>query len=94
MNADNFLKLLSVKYLDLQFLSHYIVQYCVNVIIPHFTYFVLCISRFLLVNLSKFGAGMLIKCYILRSRNIKSAKASGAVPRTPLEERTVFPQTP
>ena len=40
--------------------------------------------RFLLVNLSKFGAGMLIKCCILPSRNIKSGKASGTLPRTPL----------
>ena len=34
--------------------------YCANVIIPHFTYILSWISRFLLVNLSKFGAGMLI----------------------------------
>ena len=47
-------------------------------IIPHFTYFLPCVSRFLLVNLRKFGAGMLIKCCILRSRNITSGKASGA----------------
>ena len=47
----------------------------------HIWYFFSCISRFLLVNLSKFGAGMLIKCCILPSRNIKSAKASGAMPR-------------
>ena len=54
----------------------------------------LCISRFLLVNLNKLGAGMLIKCCILPSRNIKSAKASGALPRTPLGELTVLPQIP
>ena len=42
--------------------------------------FMYSISRFLLVNLSKFGAGMLIKCCILPTRNIKSAKASGALP--------------
>ena len=52
------------------------------------------ISRFLLVNLSKFGAGMLIKCCILPSRNIKSAKASGALLRTPLGKLTALPQTP
>ena len=50
-------------------------------------YFLSCISRFLLANLSKFGAVMLIKWYILPSRNIKNAKASGAPPRTPLGER-------
>ena len=81
MIADDFLILLSVKYLDLHhYLSHYFVYHCVNAIIPHFTYFLSCISRFLLVNLSKFGAGMLIKCCILPTRNIKSAKASGAPP--------------
>ena len=53
----------------------------------------ICISRFLLVNLSKFGAGMLIKCCILPSRNIKSAKASGAPPQTPFGEVTALPQT-
>ena len=53
-----------------------------------------CISRFLLVNLSKFGPGMFIKCCILPSRNIKSAKASGAPLRTPLGELTALPQTP
>ena len=52
-----------------------------------------CISRFLQVNLSKFGAGMLIKCCILPSRNIKSAKAFEAPPRTPLGELTAVPQT-
>ena len=59
---------------------------------PRFTYFFSCISGFLLVNLSKFGAGMLIKCCVLSSKNIKSAKASGALPRTPLGELTALPQ--
>ena len=44
-----------------------------------------CISRFLLVNLGKFGAGMLIMCCILPSKNIKSAKSQ--------RELTVHPQT-
>ena len=41
---------------------------------------------FMLVNLSKFGAGMLIKCCILLSRNLKSDPAGGAhsVPPDPL----------
>ena len=42
----------------------------------------------------KFGAGMLIKCCILPSRNIKSAKASGAYSWTPLGELIALPQTP
>ena len=45
---------------------------------PPFTYSLSCKSRFLLVNFSKLSAGMLIKCCILPSRNIKSAKAFGA----------------
>ena len=49
---------------------------------------------FMLVNLSKFGAGVLIKCCILPSRNTKSAKVSGALLRTPLGELTALPQTP
>ena len=53
-----------------------------------------CISRFLLVNLSKFGVGMLIKRCILLLKNIKSAKAFGAEPRTKLRELTALPQTP
>ena len=54
-------------------------------------YFLSCISRFLLVNLSKLGAGMLIKRCILPSRNGKSAEASGAPSRTPLRELTAPP---
>ena len=60
---------------------------------PHFTYFLSCISRFLLVNLSKFGAVMLIKC-ILPSRNIKSAKASGALPRNHWGSSQCSPKPP
>ena len=40
------------------------------------------------------SAGMLIKCCILPSRNIKSAKVSGALPRTLLGELTALPRTP
>ena len=44
--------------------------------------------------LSKFSPGMLIKCCILPSRNIKSAKASGAKPRTPLGGAHSAPANP
>ena len=61
---------------------------------PPPTYFLSCISHFLLVNLSKFGAGMLIKCCILPSRNIKSAKASGAPPQTHWGSSQRYPKPP
>ena len=57
----------------------------------HTFFHVYLVSRFLLVNLSKFGAGMLIKCCILPSKNMKSAKASEAPPGPPLGELTALP---
>ena len=94
MITDDFLKLLSVKYLGFAVLkSLYCIILCQSHHPPlHILSFMYI--TFMLVNLRKFGAGMLIKCCILPSRNIKSDKASGALPRTLLGELTALPQTP
>ena len=69
-------------------------SYWVNVIIPHFTYFLSFISRFLLVNLSKFGAGMLIKFCSLPLRSIKSVKLPGLRPGPRWESLQRSPRPP
>ena len=77
---------------------YYIVGYKYNIVqcyhsLLH-TYFLSCISRFLFVNLSKFGAGRwdVDQICILPSRNIKKAKASGALPQTLLGELKALPR--
>ena len=67
---------------------------CHHIPLHILSFMYITLTRFLLVNLSEFGAGMLIKCCILPSINIKSAKASGTLPPTPLGELTSLPPDP